>query len=213
MNVSGKYLKDESGDTFSPITSVDTIFKGNIKLLDLIYPVGSYYETSDSDFNPNESWGGTWVEDTDGAVLIAQGKNYGGKLATPGQTIGQDDFQLQIGQIPGHTHTYQKSNATSGSHTLTINEMPKHQHLVTSNNSAVLLSDLNNWQKLGSGSVNVGRSELWNGTSDVGGSQGHTHPINFISTNTGSAGASTSNQSRVSVVQKSKVVCRWHRTA
>lgn len=119
MNVSGKYLKDESGDTFSPITSVDTIFKGNIKLLDLIYPVGSYYETSDDSFDPNESWGGTWVEDTDGAVLIAQGKNYGGKLATPGQTIGQDDFQLQIGQIPGHTHTYQKSNATSGSHKLT----------------------------------------------------------------------------------------------
>lgn len=29
---------------------------------DFIYPVGSYFETSDSSFNPNSAWGGTWVE-------------------------------------------------------------------------------------------------------------------------------------------------------
>ena len=29
-------------------------------LLNLFYPVGSYYETSDAEFNPNTSWGGTW---------------------------------------------------------------------------------------------------------------------------------------------------------
>ena len=27
-----------------------------------IYPVGSFYETSDTNFNPNVSFGGTWVE-------------------------------------------------------------------------------------------------------------------------------------------------------
>lgn len=27
---------------------------------DIFYPVGSHYETTDSEFNPNESWGGTW---------------------------------------------------------------------------------------------------------------------------------------------------------
>lgn len=30
-------------------------------ILDVFYPVGSYYETSDTTFNPNTSWGGTWV--------------------------------------------------------------------------------------------------------------------------------------------------------
>ncbi len=30
--------------------------------LDKFYPVGSYYETSDTTFNPNTAWGGTWVE-------------------------------------------------------------------------------------------------------------------------------------------------------
>ena len=73
MNVSGKYLKDETGKVISPVTSVDTIFKNNTKLLDLIYPVGSYYETSNSSFDPNESWGGVWSLDTDGTVLVSGG--------------------------------------------------------------------------------------------------------------------------------------------
>lgn len=29
-------------------------------ILDVFYPVGCYFETSDSTFNPNTSWGGTW---------------------------------------------------------------------------------------------------------------------------------------------------------
>ena len=28
------------------------------------YPVGSYYETSNSSFNPNNTWGGTWTSET-----------------------------------------------------------------------------------------------------------------------------------------------------
>lgn len=35
-------------------------------LWESIYPVGSYYETSDSDFDPNLAWGGDWEEDTPG---------------------------------------------------------------------------------------------------------------------------------------------------
>ena len=29
-------------------------------LLNTFYPVGTYYETSDTKFNPNKAWGGTW---------------------------------------------------------------------------------------------------------------------------------------------------------
>ena len=32
------------------------------KPIDLFYPIGSYYETSDNTFNPNTAWGGTWVK-------------------------------------------------------------------------------------------------------------------------------------------------------
>lgn len=30
-------------------------------LLDIFYPVGSYYDTSDENFNPNTVWGGSWT--------------------------------------------------------------------------------------------------------------------------------------------------------
>lgn len=30
-------------------------------ILDVFYPVGCYFETSDTTFNPNTSWGGTWA--------------------------------------------------------------------------------------------------------------------------------------------------------
>lgn len=39
-------------------------------LIDLVYPVGSYYETSNSNFNPNESWGGTWNKTDSMGVLL-----------------------------------------------------------------------------------------------------------------------------------------------
>jgi len=69
--------------------------------VDIFYPVGTYYETSDSNFNPNIMWGGTWVEDTDGRMLIAQ----------------NDATFNTVGKVGGEEK-----------HTLTINEMPKHQH-------------------------------------------------------------------------------------
>ena len=54
--------------------------------LDIIYPVGSYYETSNTSFNPNTAWGGTWVEDTSGRVLVS--KTSSGALSTVGSTGG-----------------------------------------------------------------------------------------------------------------------------
>ena len=40
------------------------------------YPVGSYYETSDTTFDPNTEWGGTWVLEAEGLVHISSGTNY-----------------------------------------------------------------------------------------------------------------------------------------
>lgn len=58
-------------------------------LLDMFYPVGSYYETSDTSFNPNVSWGGTWVEDTSGRVTVSQNS---GTFATVGSTGGSEAY-------------------------------------------------------------------------------------------------------------------------
>ena len=70
--------------------------KLNPKLwLDLIYPVGTYYETSNTSFDPNTSWGGSWTKEEDGTVLVS--KKSSGK------------FNQNIGTIVGEeTHTLTK---------------------------------------------------------------------------------------------------------
>lgn len=103
-NVSIKYLEDENGQRFSPVVNIKGIYddSGN-SLLDIFYPVGSYYETSDDNFNPNTSWGGTWKQDSKGRV-----------------TVGYDTSQTYF-------NTIGKTGGES-THKLTINEMPNHQH-------------------------------------------------------------------------------------
>lgn len=40
------------------------------------YPVGSYYETSNSGFNPNNTWGGTWTSETiSNDEIVEEGTN------------------------------------------------------------------------------------------------------------------------------------------
>ena len=60
--------------------NMDSYFKDHANivraLFDFIHPVGSYYETSDTSFNPNTTWGGTWELETQGQVHISAGANY-----------------------------------------------------------------------------------------------------------------------------------------
>ena len=61
----GKWKNDI--DTYQGIGSIGAV------LLDTFHPVGSYYETSDANFNPNVAWGGTWNKETvfgDGKLLF-----------------------------------------------------------------------------------------------------------------------------------------------
>ena len=77
-------------------------------LLDVIYPVGSYYETSDTLFDPNTAWGGTWLEDTEGRVLVASDIN-DSDFDTVGNTGGSKYLQA-------HSHTAGKYDALGINH-------------------------------------------------------------------------------------------------
>lgn len=68
-------------------------------LFDFVYPVGSYYETSDTAFDPNTTWGGTWTLEAEGLVHIGAGSNY-----TVGDTGGEETHALTIDEMPTHTH-------------------------------------------------------------------------------------------------------------
>lgn len=44
--------------------STNALTSEQIKMINTIYPIGTYYTTSDSNFNPNTAWAGTWTSAT-----------------------------------------------------------------------------------------------------------------------------------------------------
>jgi len=77
-------------------------------LIDMFYPVGSYYETSDKSFNPNTAWGGKWELESEGNVHVSSGDNYG-----IGDTGGSADAI-----VPYHCHSVDEVEIdSSGAHT------------------------------------------------------------------------------------------------
>lgn len=107
------------------MANVKELLINGVDILDIIYPVGSIYETMDSSFSPSESFGGTW-ERIKGKVLV-----------------GVDESDS----------TFKSSKLTGGekSHTLTINEMPSHNHTIGRSDG----SNLTSW------STNAGAGNDW----------------------------------------------------
>lgn len=73
------------------------------ELFDIFYPVGSYYETSNVNFNPNTNpnWFGEWTEDTEGQTLVSRNS---GTFKNVGDVIGEEKHQLTIEEMPNHGH-------------------------------------------------------------------------------------------------------------
>lgn len=91
-------------DTTTPLnpTNLNNMQK---LLVDLIYPVGIYVEISDIDFDPNTAWGGTWVLETDGTVLVSKSSTTGSKFnADIGTIVGEEGHTLTVEEIPSHMH-------------------------------------------------------------------------------------------------------------
>ena len=118
----------------------------NVGIFDLIFPVGSIYQTMSSDFNPSFIWGGTWIRIAKGKTLIGvdendtnfvDGKSGGASsinlshthtVNSHAHTITHTHTVNSHTHTMGHTHTVNAHNHTTAAHTLTVNEMPKHRH-------------------------------------------------------------------------------------
>jgi hypothetical protein len=77
-------------------------------LIDVFYPVGSYYETSDTSFNPNIAWSGTWVLETEGQVHISGSINGTYQVdGAPTDTTdgGEETHTLLESEMPSHLHS------------------------------------------------------------------------------------------------------------
>ena len=86
-------------------------------ILNTVYPVGSYYISSDST-NPSTKFGGTWEQITD-RMIMAAGSTYSAGTS---------------GGAANHTHTSAAHTHMTAEHTLTVNEIPSHTHGMTLNN-------------------------------------------------------------------------------
>lgn len=166
-------------------TTARTMSAANTKagLLNLFYPVGSYYETSDTSFDPNVSWGGTWVKDSAGRVTVAQ-DTADASFDVIGETGGVKDAI-----VPYHYHSVNK---------VTIGSSGNHTHKVKSSKTAA------------SGSVKYmpdSNSSTTFSAIDTSGAHGHdvpAHNTNYAGTNGNATNAN---------LQPYIVVVRWHRTA
>ena len=73
--------------------------------LNIFHPIGSVYETVNDDFDPNISWGGSWILDDTNSVFVSQKLSdtyFSGAISS---VTGQDSITLTVNQIPSHTHT------------------------------------------------------------------------------------------------------------
>ena len=85
-------------------TDFNTAFDAiDAELWKYIYPVGCLFETTDSAFNPQTHFGGTWEQ-------------YGAGRVTVGYSSGETEFNA-AGKTGG-----------AKTHTLTVGQMPKHRH-------------------------------------------------------------------------------------
>ena len=162
-------------------------------ILDLFYPVGSYYETSDTSFDPNVAWGGTWIPETEGLVHIGAGLNY-----TAGDTGGSKDAI-----IPYHKHT-----------------QDGHSHGSAASGFAFQLykSGSASRRQVGSSGTNRGYTFTTDSTSSPDAITGNgytdtkTPTINYTGKNADGTTPTADNTANANM-QPYIVVNRWHRTA
>lgn len=74
----------------------------DISFIDIIYPIGSIYETIERSFNPNTAFGGTW-ERIKGRFLVGVDENTP-EFNSENIQAGEAYVYLTIGEIPSHNH-------------------------------------------------------------------------------------------------------------
>lgn len=193
-----------------------TITERSVKqLIDIIYPVGTYYETTNANFDPNVAWTGTtWQRITDGRVLIAGGGDY-----SVGSNYGEKTHKITTAEMPAHSHS--ASTANNGAHTHGRGTMEIEGTITntdsepwgiadsfsTSGALSIAVKDYSYGGTTGNPGTGVSKmnfkaSSGWSGRTTSDGA--HTHTVTIGNTGSGTA---------MSLVQPSKAVARWLRTA
>jgi len=96
-------LSNSSGTTvFDAVPKI-----GSESLIDLIYPLGTVYQSTVCGFNPNTKWGGTWVK-MEGVLLLGSSSTH-----SVGDTGGSEEVTIGLNHLPDHTHDVARTDYTS----------------------------------------------------------------------------------------------------
>jgi hypothetical protein len=170
------------------------------------YPVGSYIFTSDSSFNPNTAYGGTWSRDLDaGCSLVAAGADFG-LNATGGSTTHTNT----IDELVNHGHGGSVSIADKHYHYCGIEDGSNGgRHVIMDN------FDYRNNAAIPSGA----RGAKWNGSGGggyrdyAGQNMVTSYQISDGSTTYGLGMQNAGNTKAYSIMNPWKGTYIWHRTA
>lgn len=164
-------------------------------LLNFFYPVGCYYWTSDSTFNPNNTWGGTWVKLDEGIVLTSAGTNY--PVASDITKTSKDG---------GAT------TSTTSNHTITAAQIPSHNHGERS-----LTGYLEIYPNVFYAASGIASSSSISSTGSPASRSGNGNitrvSYNVTHTHDSVGSGSSHNHGSVSTMQPYKNAYCWHRTA
>lgn len=161
-------------------------------LIDMFYPVGSYYETSDTTFDPNITWGGTtWVLETAGQVHVSG-------AASGTYVVNNADDNNGVGA----------SDGGEALHNITEDEMPRHRHGAPS-------STYDAFMVFNYGAVETGLAETRVTQATSGNRYAVTNTNSKFDASYSMYTAYVGNgaTNAMSLMQPYIVVNRWHRTA
>lgn len=186
------------------------------------YPVGAYFETSDTSFDPNNAWGGTWVLELEGQVHVSAGSNWSMGKANNNNGVGENDGGSRYIQKHHHSFTNPTYNSASVAHT----------HAAKPSNYSFVTSYAANWYATArlayTASVSSGglrhMATQTNGdlyvaeeanTAGMSANATHSHSVNTNGSVGALAGvtAGLEESSTVGNMPPYIIVNRWHRTA
>lgn len=92
--------------------------------VDMVFPVGSVITNSSPTFDPNVLYEGTTWERIKGKVIVGIDED-DNDFNTVNKTGGEKTHTLTVNEMPSHNHTQNAHNHTIGSHTHSV---PAHSH-------------------------------------------------------------------------------------
>ena len=179
------------------------------------WPVGAVLQLTNGT-NPNDVYPGTYWEKIEGMFLLGSSSGY-----TRGSTGGAATVTLTSANLPSHTHTYDKANATSGGTSITVANLPQNyaSFSVRRVNDGAMAgaadgSNVTITAKGGTTSLNTvpyqsATSMKGDKLTFTGSGTAHTHSVSTTSNISGSTGSGTA----VNKMPPYRVVDMWERTA